>query len=95
MQHIITNKNTKMDIYSIAPMGGGIYIDTIGKNFIELAGIFSDPEETEKIDYYIGDEYVRSYRGFTVLSELSTLDDNIVLVALKKPEPEETDNFIE
>ena len=63
-----------------------LYITIIGHTLPELVAVFSQPEESNSIKYFYNEDEdpVAKYNGYTVITDVSALDEEVRL-ALKNP----------
>ena len=83
--YILTATGKKYNVVHCGSISAILYIDFIGYSLPDIVAEFSKEEETVKIDYYFnGDRFSQSFEGFTVITDVSALDDEVRL-ALKNP----------
>ena len=87
MEYIKTSKDKRFNVAHCGSMNDMLFITFIGYNFVEISTVFSNPEETQTIEhYYAEDSLLKSYSGFTILTDMTLEDTDMIRITLKKPE---------
>lgn len=87
MEYIKTNKGKRFNVTHCGSMNDMFFITFTGYNFVEISTVFSDPEETQTIEHYYAEGgLLKSYSGFTILTDMTLEDTDMIRITLKKPE---------
>ena len=85
--YIITGTNRKLSVTYCGNINYILYMEFENMRFIELAQIFSDENETSRIEYYYDEgQPAGTYTGFTMLTDIMYSGENKVRVTLNKQE---------
>lgn len=87
MEYIKTATGKQYNVTHCGSMNDYLFISFIGYSFLDLAGVMSDSEETNIIEYYATtDISSKTYRGYTVLTDMTLEDEGVIRITLKQPE---------
>ncbi len=86
MKFVKTNTGKEFNVFYCGDVGNMLFIEFIGYSFGEIAIVFEDENEIQKIEYYFDvGRLGKTYTGYTVFADLAPSDNGITLT-LKKPE---------
>ena len=70
-----------------------LYIEFMGYSMVEIFGVFSDPNETQIIHGFVGEQDSKEYVGYTKLAEIFIVPEDDTHVRIRLEQEDEIDEL--